>query len=201
MVPNNRLQERLFSNPPVFEIDVTNDRTPGIMFVDIGSFKMWFEFDFDNDAEAIGYTIITRLQPLVPPSVTTLIIGCYGLALAELEWREFVISEVRSIKCSNRSGEPVSGLLWDALSPTVVDAVPPCQKLESVSLLGDQPSTRLLNCLLNRKNAGLELKYLEARDVDVIGGLAGEFGRLVERLDAPVYKPKDELAREVRPIQ
>jgi len=111
MVPNDRLQERLFSNPPVFEIETTDDRTPGIMIVDIGSCKMWFDFDFENDAEAISNTITTHLQPLVPRSVTTLKIACYGLALAELGWREFVIShqEVRSIECSNSSDEPVSG--------------------------------------------------------------------------------------------
>jgi len=202
MLPDDPVQKRLVSNPPVFEIRTTEDRALGSMFVNIGSFKMWFDFDLD-DAGIISNTIVTHLQPLVPPSTTALKIGYSGLGLDELRWREFVIShpEVRSIECSNSSGESMSGSLWEALSPTGTDLAPPCPKLEAISLFGDPASTPLLNCLLNRKNAGFELKYLQA--MDVVGGLIEEFNHLVETLKVDKRKDKlaRELAREVRLVQ
>ena len=201
VLPDDSVQKRLVSNPPVFKIRTTEDLALGSTFVTIGSFKMWFDFD-SNDAEIISDTIITHLQPLVPPTASVLKIGYSGLELEELRWREFVIShpEVRSIECSNFSGKSMSGSLWDALSPTGTDAVPPCPKLESISLFGNPVSASLFNCLLNRMNAGLKLKYLKA--TNVVDGLAAEFSRSVEVLET--NKPEDilawEMAQEVRPI-
>ena len=202
MVPDDAVQKRLVSNPPVFEISTNEDGELGSVFVNIGSFKMWFDFDLD-DAEIVGDSIIAHLQPLVPSSTTALKIDYSGIGLDELRWREFVVShpEVRSIECSNLSGEPMFGSLWGALSPTGTEPVPPCTKLESISLPNNPASTRLLNCLLNRKKAGFELKYLKA--MDVVDGLAEEFSHLVKTLK--VDKPKDQLgrylAREVCPVQ
>jgi len=201
MVPDNTVQKRLVSNPPAFEIRTTEDGTLGSLFVEIGSFKTWVDFDLD-DAESICGPVIAHLQPLVPPSTIALKIEDSWLGLDELGWRGFVVShpEVRSIECSNSTGEPMSGSLWDALSPTGTDPVPPCPKLESISLLDNPASPGLLNCLMNRKNAGFELKYLKT--MDVVDGLAEEFSRLVETLT--VMKPRDrlteELKREVRPV-
>ena len=201
VVPDDSVQKRLVSNPPLFKIRTTEDLALGSMFVDIGSFKMWFDFDL-NDAEIISDTIITHLQPLVPPSTTALKINHSGLGLGELGWREFVIShpELRSIDCSDFSDKSMSGSLWDALSHSGTDAVPPCPKLESVSLFGHPASTRLLNCLLSRRTAGFVLKYLEA--TNVVDGLVEEFSRSVEALE--VDKPEDilgwEMAREVCPM-
>jgi len=202
MIPEDPVQKRLVSNPPVFEIRTTEGRVLGSMFVEIGSLKMWLDFDLD-DAEIISDTIIAHLQPLVPPSTTVLKISYFGLELDEVRWKEFVIShpELRSIECSNSSGESMSGSLWDALSPTGTESIPPCPKLESISLFDNPASAHLLSCLLNRKNAGFELKYL--RTMDSVDGLAEAFGHLVETLK--VDKPKDKLARklaqEVRPVQ
>jgi len=162
---------------------------------------MWFDFDL-NDAEIIGGTIITHLQPLVPPSTTVLKIDHSGLGLTELRWREFLIShpEVNSVECADFSDESICGSLWDALSPTGTYAIPPCPKLESISLSGDPASTQLLDCLLSRKNAGFELKLLKVSGT--VGGLAVEFSHLVEALEAnmPEDISKWEMGREVRPI-
>jgi len=198
VVPDGRVQKRLLQNPPEFRIAITEDEALGSMFVDIGSLSMSFEFDL-NDAEIFSNAIMAHLQPLVPPSVTALKIDYCGLGWGELGWREFVTlhPEVRSIVCSNSSGEPMSESLWDALSHTGTDAVPPCPKLESISLFDDPATTCLLNCLLSRRNAGFELEYLRA--TDVVDGLSEEFGRLVKVLKA--NGPEDELAEEVRPVQ
>ena len=100
---------------------------------------------------------------------------------------------MRSIECWNSSVASVSESLWEALSPTGTDPVPPCPKLESISLFGDPASTHLLDCLLKRKNVGSELEYL--RTMDVTGGLAEGFNYLVETLK--VDEPKDKLARKL----
>ena len=203
MVPDGRFQGRLLSDPPVFKIQTADEEPQDIMYVDIGNFTVRFDFDLD-DAEIISNAIMTHLRPLVPPSVTALTINYPGLGLGELDWKEFVIShpEVRSIECSNSSDESMSGSLWDALSPTGIDAISPCPKLEVISLFEDPATTRLLNCLLNRKNAGFELKYLKA--TNVVDGLAGEFRRLVKTLEVEPLDfrtPEDELAQEVRLVQ
>jgi len=182
VVPDDHVQKRLLQNHPEFKI-ITVDGALGTLFVNFGSLAMSFDFDL-NDAEIISNTILAHLLPLVPPSVTTLEINYSGLELGEPGWRNFFIShpEVRSIVCSNSSGEPMSELLWDALSHTGTDVVPPCPKLESISLSNDPASAGLLNCLLSRKNAGFKLKYLRA--TDVVNGLAGELSRLVKMLKA-----------------
>jgi len=201
MLPDDHVQKRLVSNPPVFKIGTTEHGMVDTMSVEIGSFKMWFDFDTD-DAEIISDTIVTHLQPLVPPSTTALKIDYAGLGLGELRWREFLIShpEVRSIECLNFSGESILWSMWDALSHNGTDPFPPCPKLELVSLFGDPASTNLLNCLLSRKNAGFELKNLKAEKV--VDGLFGKFSHLVEALEAS--NPEDLLAwrikQEVRPI-
>lgn len=202
VVPGDHLQKRLFSNPPVFEIASTGHAVPDFMSVFIGSFKALFDFDV-NDAGIISNAIMACIQPLAPPSATALKLDYTGLGLGEVGWREFVIShpEVHSIECSNSTGEPVYGSLWDALSPSGTDLVPPCPKLESIKLFGDPGSTRLLDCLLDRKNAGFELKYLKATSAAY--GLAGEFNHLVGALE--INKPVDssalELKRKVRLIR
>ena len=198
VIPDDRVQKQLLQNPPEFKIAIVKDGALGILDVDIGSLKISFDFDL-NDAEIISTTIMTHLQSLVPPSVTVLKIDYSGLGLGELGWGGFVIShpEVRSIKCLNSSGVPMSESLWDALSHTGTDGVPPCPKLESISLCEDPASACLLNCLLNWKNAGFELKSLEA--TEVVDGLAGKFDGLVKVLK--VDQPEDELAEEVRPVQ
>ena len=172
MVPDDSVQKRLLPNPPEFKIAISEDGALGSMFVDIGSLGMSFDFDLD-EAEIVVNTIMAHLQSLVPPSVTTLKIEYADSRPGELGWREFIIShpEIRSIECLNFFGEPMFGSLWDALSPVGTDGVPPCPKLESISLFDDPASTRLLNCLLSRKNAGFELKYLKA--TNVVDGLAG----------------------------
>jgi len=193
MIPDDPAQKQLFSSPPTFEIR-TEDRVLGSLFVDIGSFKMWFYLDLD-DARIISDAIVTHLQPLVPPLATALKIDYGWLGLGELRWREFLIShpEMCLIECANFCGESMSESLWDALAPTETDPLPLCPKLELVSLSGNPASTHLLNCLLNRKNTGFELNTLGA--TNVVSELFGEFSHLVEVLGAD--KPEDILAREM----
>lgn len=47
LVPGVRLQTRLFSNPPIFQVtSADTDEPPDFMLVDIGSFKIWLDFDW-----------------------------------------------------------------------------------------------------------------------------------------------------------
>jgi len=167
--PNFLLPDRLFTNPPIFEIWPDDDDEIYVSLkVKIGSTHIQFDFDMDDEGEASG-TIISCVLPLVPPSVTVL-----GLDYSNLdkdEWAEFFQShtEVRSITSSSSVDgfrALLSEPLWDALSPAGADAVTLCPKLESISLPSEQLSAPLLNCLLNRKTAGYGLKHLTLREVD-----------------------------------
>lgn len=197
LVPNHRLQKRLFSHPPIFEIETTDDGLSDLMILNIGSFKICFDFDFD-DVVAMRDAIMARIQPLVPRSVTTLKIDFSESELEGLEWKEFLSShpELRLIECSKSSSDPEAESLWDALLPSAAaKPVIVCPKLETISIAG-YPSTRLLNCLLNRKDAGFELKYLKVEKSLNRQKLTEDYGHLVGSLE--VDKPDNELAREVR---
>ena len=166
----NHLPGRLFLNPPVFEIhfftdddDIGGDDDEPLdaMHLTIGNFEMRLNFDADLE-ETVRDAIVAYITPMVPPSVG--ILKLTNSNLDEQEWREFLGShpEVRSIEYRSRYGECTSKSLWDALSPAGTDGIPLCPKLESISLFehpGFAPS--LLNCLLNRKNAGFRLRYLK----------------------------------------
>ena len=196
LIPNNHLYKRLFSDPPLFEIQATDSLVSSVMAVYIGGFGMQIAFDF-GDGGIVRNPIMTRIMPLVPPSVTVLKINCSGLGLDELEWREFFSShpEVRSIECPESSWKPVPKSLWDALSPSGPEAAPPCPMLESISLFCNPSPTHLLNCLISRKCAGFGLKYLEV--TRVVDELAEKLRPLVEKLRAS--KP-DIKSEEVRPV-
>ena len=160
---NHHLPGRLFPNPPVFEIWLENNGGPSSsMHVTIGGFKIRLDFDTDWE-ETVCDAIVAHVFPLVPESLAILNLN---LDLDEQEWREFLTShpEVCSIECSNDNDneEPISEPLWDALSPAGTDADPLCPKLESISLF-DNPGFEpfLLDCLLNRKNAGFRLRHLK----------------------------------------
>jgi len=141
------------------------------------------------EKKAASDTIMACILPLVPSSVTTLILDYSDLDIEE--WTEFFWShpEVRSIE--SKEEEPVSESLWNALSPAGADAVTPCPKLESISLPKERASTPLLNCLLNRKIAGYGLRHLRLRGVD--DGLAEKLRFSVEKLriiyitDEPIW--------------
>lgn len=197
LVPHDRLQKQLFSNPPVFEIEA-DDWPSYLMVVSIGGFKIRFDFHFD-DVDTARNTIMARLQPLVPPSVTFLSINTSGFGLNELEWRGFLSSHpgVRSIEYLRPSRGNGSASLWDALSPSGAGAVVVCPRLELISLCG-YPSRRLPICLLNRKNAGFKLEYLEVKGAVVVQELDEEYGPLVGVLEAD--DANEGLAEEVRPI-
>ena len=197
LIPNSNLQKRLFSTPPTFEIETTDDGLSDLMILNIGAFKICFDFDFD-DVVAIRDVIMARIQPLVPSSVTLLKLDFSESELEGLEWVEFLTShsELRTIECSKGSWDPEAESLWDALSPSGADKVTMCQKLELISLIGDPPS-RLLDCLLNRKNAGFKLRHLKVEKPFKRSKLVQEFGPLVGTLE--IDKAEDELAREVRP--
>jgi len=176
--PGGRFPDRLFSNPPVFGIGTTGEDGPcGSMNINIGGVNMWFYSD-PQEQETARDSILTYVTPLVPPSVTTLKLD--DSKSNEQEWREFFRShpEVRSIESSEFPPGPMPESLWDALSPAGADTVPLCPKLESISALNNSVSTPLLNCLLNRKNAGFGLKYLKLREVD--DELVRELALLVE---------------------
>jgi len=198
LVPYERLPKRLFSNPPIFEIEVDDWMWGHLMKVNIGGFNIWFDFDFD-DLDTTHNTIVTRLQPLVPPYVTFLTINSSGFGLNEAEWRGFLGSHpgLYSIDYLGSSQGSASAALWDALSPSGVDTVILCPRLESILLHG-YPSVRLSNCLLNRKNAGFKLEYLELKKVAHTEGLAEDFGPLVEALE--IEDPNEGLAEEVSPV-
>jgi len=176
--PDGRFPNRLFSNPPVFGIGITGEDGPcGPMKVNIGGINIWFYSD-PQEQETAHDTILTYVTPLVPPSGTILKLGDFKSN--EQEWREFFRShpEVHSIESSELLPAPMPESLWDALSPAGADAVPLCPKLELISLLNNSVSTSLLNCLLNRKNAGFRLRYLKLREVD--DELVKELALLVE---------------------
>ena len=199
LLPDDLIQKRLFPNPPVFEIETAADVLFDLMIVNIGKFKIWFDFDLD-DVETARNIIMTRIQPLVPPSVTTLKMNFSELGFDGLEWREFLSShtELRSVECSQSSWEPVADSLWEALSPSGADGVVLCPGLESISLF-DHPSEHLHNCLLNRRNAGFKLKYLKVKKTADGLGLAEEFKHLVEAFE--VDGPNNHLTQEVRPFR
>ena len=184
----HHLPGRLFLNPPVFGIWAIDEA--GLLDwtdVTIGGFKMRFDADTDV-VETVRDAIVACIFPMVPQSVTVLKLNY--LDLGEQEWREFLRShpEVRSIEYSNHYGESTSRSLWNTLCPARTDAVPLCPKLESISLSDQRGfAPPLLNCLLNRKNAGFGLRHLEFGRLE--DRLVEEFRLLVEELQvakAPV---------------
>lgn len=200
MLSDIRLHKRLLSASSVFGIQtVSDEETPGLTIVNVGNFIASFDFDSD-DPESISNIILTSIQSLVPPTTTALEFTYSGLGLGEPEWRGFLSShpEVRSVKCSMLMGpedqmykdEP----LWAALSRPGTGGTPLCPRLESISLPDDPASAPLLNCLLNRKNAGFELKHLKARTMGDV--LFRECRPLVGMLEAP--KPGNEPTPRVR---
>jgi hypothetical protein len=194
--PDDRLPDRLFPNPPIFE--VWPDCGYGIydsLKVKIGSAYIQFDFEIDENA-ATSDAIMSCILPLVPPSVTTLRLDHSDLD--KHEWMEFFRShsEVRSIECSTLREGPISESLWDALSPAGADAITPCPKLESISLSKERASTPLLNCLLNRKTAGFGLRCLKVWEVDNL--FAEQLGLLVEELQ--VINVPDKWTQRVRPV-
>ena len=85
--PDDRLPNRLFPNPPVFE--VRPERVGGAydsLKVKIGSAKIQFDCDTD-DAETSFTEIMSCVHSLVPASATTLRLDYSGLD--EGEWVEF----------------------------------------------------------------------------------------------------------------
>ena len=186
--PDNHIPNRLFPNPPVFEVlpDSINGTCDSLM-INIGSAKIQFEYDMDL-VETSCNAIMTCIYPLVPSSVTTLRLGYSNLS--EVEWEVFFLShpEIRSIEFMESARDPMSDSLWGALSP-VPDAVPLCPYLESISVF-DLAPTSLLDCLRNRKNAGFGIRHLKLWGVDV--ELVGEFRPLVGELQA--------LSKPVHPL-
>jgi len=165
--PDNRLQRRLFSDPPVFEVGrpYHYGGTPPLEF-SIGSFKVRFDINAD-DAEA-HHNATAACVRLVPPSVTTL-----KLEMAKLDgqqWKEFFRShpEIQSIECTDFRGEPMPDSFWGALSPTEDDGwVTLCPKLDSIvcKVYTDTDQlTSLLVCLLHREYAGFKLRHLKIVD-------------------------------------
>jgi len=194
---NHHLPIRLFPNPSVFRIWVNRGLEGGPlswMHVAIGGFKMWFDFDTDV-GEAVREVIMVSVPPIVPQSVA--ILNLDNLNLGEQEWREFFRShpELRSIECSNPCGEPMSKSLWDALSPAGTDAAPLCPKLESITLFDNRGfAPPLLDCLLNRKNAGFGLRHLKLGSLEA--RFYEEFPLLVEEFQV-VNAPHDSFASEI----
>ena len=191
--PDDRLPNRLFPNPPVFE--VWPDTGEGMWFSlksTIGSAKIQFDIDSD-DTETSCSTIMTCIHPLIPPSVTNLRLDYSGLG--EEEWEVFFASrpEVRSIESTKSAWYPVSDSLWDALSPGPGGIIL-CPNLDSISVFNNPATASLLNCLRNRKDAGFRLKYLKLWGVS--DELAGELRLLVEELQ--VFSKPVKLSEKVR---
>jgi len=192
--PDDRLPSRLVPNPPIFE--VWPDCGYGIydsLKVKIGSTHIQFDFDID-ESEATLEAVMTGILPLVPPSVTTLRIDHSDFDRGR--WTEFfgLHPEVRSME--SRDEGPVSESLWGALTPAGADAIVPCPKLESISLLKERATTPLLNCLLNRKITGHGLRILKLWEAD--NWIAEQLGLLVEELQ--VINVPDESVKRVRPV-
>jgi len=181
LTPDDHLRKRLFSNPPIFGIGTSNEELADPIVINIGSFGM--QLDIDADAVNICRPIMTRIRPLVPPSITVLRVRISGWGLDEAEWKEFFSSHqgFRSIECFDPS-EPSTGTLWAALSPPWADAVTLCPRLTSISLPYSPRSPHLRNCLLSRRNAGFRLKYLKVKISWDVPRLAEEFSLLVEAL-------------------
>ena len=190
--PDDRLPNRVFPNPPVLEVwDKAGDGFADTLVVKIGSAKMQFDFDME-EREPTCYNIMTYIQLLVPPSVTTLRLGYSGMN--EEDWTDFfsVHPEVRSIECTESARDPVSESLWEALSPAWPGGVPLCPKLESISLYSIPEPTPLLDCLRSRKNVGCGLRHLKLWGVD--DEVAREFRSLVEEFQV-FSKPVDPVTK------
>jgi hypothetical protein len=193
--PNDRFSSRVFPNPPIFEVwPETGEAVYDSLRVNIGSAQMQFDFDMD-EPEVSCSTIMGCIYDFVPWSVTTLRLDYSGLD--EGAWEAFFIShpEVLSIECSKSAWDPVSGSLWDALSPIGPTELPLCPKLESISVYNIPEHTPLLECLRKRKDAGFGLKHLELWGVDARA--AEEFRILVEELH--VFSKPVDLTEKVRP--
>ena len=184
--PDDRLPNRLFPNPPVFEVwPASGDGMYNSLNINVGSTKMQFDFDIE-DTETSYNAVMTYIHSLIPSSVTNLRLD-YS-ELDEEEWEVFFDShpEVRSIESTESAWDPVCDSLWDVLS-TGPGRTTLCPNLESISIFKIPASTSLLDCLRNRKNAGFGLMHLKLWGVGE--ELAGEFRLLVEELqvfDKPV---------------
>ena len=188
--------KRLFPNPPVFGISVTDeDGCSDSVEIVIGGFKLRFDFDADEE-ELVHSAIMACILTLVPPSVAILELD--DMEVGVQEWKEFFRShpEVHSIKFPKQSTYPMPEALWSALSPAETDEEPLCPKLDSVSISTVSPDTLLLSCLQNRKNAGFGLRHLEISDLD--DEAVEELSCLVEVLEAPSLS--NEPFRRVRPV-
>jgi hypothetical protein len=205
LFPDDNLLARLIQNPPIFAVRITGPGVPrGSIEIDIGSIKLLFEFPLAQGGDA-REAVMTFIPSLVPPSVTTLELEY--TKLPERVWRDFFMShpEVRSIKCVDSSGVPVSRSLWDALSPAGEDAGILCPKLDSVSITpytGDVTFTSLSDCLRNRQTAGFKLKRLRTvyyhRWMEGMDNFDEEFGPLVEVVEAD--RPNTLGEQRVSPI-
>jgi len=189
--PDDRLPNRLFPHPPVFE--VWPDDGGGAFdsyTVRIGSCHLGFGFDtheFDVTSKAVMQCVL----PLVPPSVTDLKVAC--LNVGREDWVKFFEShpEVRSIECSGSWWKDPSTSLCEALSPTGAEGITLCPKLESILLSGNALASPLADCLLRRKAAGYNLKYLKLL-LYVDDRLAEELSLLVDVLEV-VNMPSREI--------
>ncbi|KAF9644293.1 hypothetical protein BDM02DRAFT_3122117 [Thelephora ganbajun] len=163
--PDNRLPKELFSDPPVLKV-WRPDQLEEIPFLGfgIGSLEVHFEIDV-GDAEATHCATAACFQ-LVPPSVTTLKLESVELDIEE--WRKFFRShpEVRSIKCTDFHGGPMSRSFWDALAPEEhrYQAIL-CPRLEYIHCkmyTDEAEQLKLLTiCLWHRRSAGFKLRHLK----------------------------------------
>jgi len=190
--PDDHLQNRVFQNPPVFEVRYeSGSGVEDSLTVKIGNATMQFGFDFE-DQEPACHDIMTCIYPLVPPSVTTLRLG--HAVMDEVEWADFFSAhpEVRSIECMESGWDPVSEWLWAALTPAGQTEVPFCPKLESISVYNIPEPGPLLDCLRSRKNTGTRLRHLKLWGVD--DEVVKEFRSLVEELQV-FNKPVDSITK------
>lgn len=201
LIPDHRLQKRLFTNPPLFEIKTIDDGPPCLMVLTVGSFKMYFEFDNDNAMDRRD-KVVARIGPLVPRSLETLRVDFAWLGdTTRLEWGGFLTShsKLQSIECLCSSSSPEAESLWDALSPSWDDSVTLCPKLESISLI-DDPPPNLFHCLLDRQELGFELEHLKMKTENTFDQpkLVEKFGPLVGTLE--VDRPKGVSFHGVSPF-
>ena len=193
LFPDGRLPNRLFQNPPIFEIGPEcSYGAHQSLKVKIGGTRIRFDCADGNGGGPD--TIVTSILSLVPQSVTVLRLDYSGLG--EEKWMEFFRShpELRSIESTK--AEPVSKSLWNSLAPAGADAVTLCPKLESISLPRELASAPLVHSLLNRKFARCGLRHLRLRGMD--DSFADGLSHPVEELQ--VVKVPNESRQKVCPV-
>lgn len=204
LTPNDDIQNRLFSNPPVFRVLAFEEDSSELMIFNIGSFEISFDAaDFDEMAEIRDH-IMTHIQRLVPPSVTSLKLDFIDMEFFDgLWWEEFLgsHSELQTIEFLDGSSSIEADTFFSALSYGT-DNAPYCPKLEFIRTVGDPIMTisALLDYLRDRKNAGLELKRLkwESLTANQSEMVKRAFGPLVGILEVDVED--DMPGREVCPV-